>query len=835
MNTATEDFVLPKQFSLEIEMLSDWHVGSGHGRPGDLDRLVRRDHDGLPFIGGKTLTAIWRDACEQMAFTLDGGSDTGPWMKWVVWLFGAEPSRPGAAAAGHRGPQAAALQLRSARLDPDLRSHLRTVPGPTPARTDCANGRTIWDKECRRRDHLRAALTLAKPGVAIDPASGAAKTDFLRFDEMAPGGLVLSALDCEWEPPVKLDQRRVASALLLAGLAYIERLGGKRRRGAGACLYRLPAALCPKAAADWLEGMLRRTESPPDTPEEARTAAVVIGPTVSSGSDQGWQHLELSLELTDPVMVRRALVGNVVESLDFIPGTYLLGQVTKAIGLSDHAAIAAGAVVVAPATIELKGGSSWPAPSVWHSLKEEVSTGEKRTFNRLVEPEPDRQANPIRGGYIPRDPGDWARPCREPVRPPMLVATHNSVEDKSQRPTEEVGGVFSYQAIAAGTVLRLELLIRDDQIARLSPAWFHALEELPVRLGSAKKDEYGGAILRRVRGPVRWQRAPADDPGASGDLVVWLASDTLITDAHLRPDTTLSGLARALSAALGVTLEAAVLGAGDRRQDDAPTLIGADLRTRRIESWQQRWQLPRPSLVAIQSGSCAVFRVVSGSLTAEALASVEAAGIGERRAEGYGRVRFNDPRLMRPFPIGVSEPPKSSDLLTAVPLVANHPAFAVARQIELRTWRRLIRDRALHIAIDAGSRKTLLGLELGKKPLGLGLGKKPSASQLGALREQVRALDGPLAKGADHPLVTWLGKAQERDHWPREAANKLITLLADPDCSRLWEHFGAGDDDAAWPVMTATGGRDLQRLLWFEALITLIDALVHAHKRAGEA
>src|SRR5436305_11235216 len=64
---------LSASFRLRLEMKSDWHIGAGAGRPGDVDRLVRRDEDDLPFVPGKTLTGIWRDACERVALGLDDG------------------------------------------------------------------------------------------------------------------------------------------------------------------------------------------------------------------------------------------------------------------------------------------------------------------------------------------------------------------------------------------------------------------------------------------------------------------------------------------------------------------------------------------------------------------------------------------------------------------------------------------------------------------------------------------------------------------------------------------------------------------------------------------
>jgi CRISPR-associated protein Csx10 len=48
---------LNESFRLRLTMLSDWHIGSGTGRPGNVDRLIVRDSDGLPFAPAKTLRA----------------------------------------------------------------------------------------------------------------------------------------------------------------------------------------------------------------------------------------------------------------------------------------------------------------------------------------------------------------------------------------------------------------------------------------------------------------------------------------------------------------------------------------------------------------------------------------------------------------------------------------------------------------------------------------------------------------------------------------------------------------------------------------------------------
>ena len=49
---------LPSAFTLRVHMLSDWAIGTGEGRVGEVDATVRRDSDGLPFVPAKTLTGI---------------------------------------------------------------------------------------------------------------------------------------------------------------------------------------------------------------------------------------------------------------------------------------------------------------------------------------------------------------------------------------------------------------------------------------------------------------------------------------------------------------------------------------------------------------------------------------------------------------------------------------------------------------------------------------------------------------------------------------------------------------------------------------------------------
>src|SRR2546430_16581262 len=87
----------PASFTLRVRMEWDWHGGTGAGRSGDVDRLIARDEDGLPFLPAKTLTGIWRDACKQVARALDSGTreQDGPWQRLLAAVFGDQPAAAG--------------------------------------------------------------------------------------------------------------------------------------------------------------------------------------------------------------------------------------------------------------------------------------------------------------------------------------------------------------------------------------------------------------------------------------------------------------------------------------------------------------------------------------------------------------------------------------------------------------------------------------------------------------------------------------------------------------------------------------------------------------------
>jgi CRISPR-associated protein Csx10 len=824
----------PGELALTLDFLSDWHVGSGTGRPGDLDRLVRRGRDGLPVVPAKTLIGVWRDACERLAIGLDEGESAEPWQALVRAVFGSAqagesgggaPAGDGQGAEARSGPRSAGLALRPLRLSPQLRAALAH----------------------RDRRPVRDACTLVRPGVRIDPDTGQARPQFLRFEEVARRGMRLHG-----SMTLDLDGRRSAGlALLVAGAALVERLGGKRRRGLGRCSLTV-AGLATQDAVDWLEAHPKPPapasvggSQPTGAPSPASSSPTATPPPVSSPAGPApaaqetaagsWQSVALKLVPATPVVAAAATVGNVTESLDHVPGRLLLSGVAAALnraGVDAGAAIAEGELVVTNAVpVFAAGGSAVPGRATPAALAvgKDGELADGSVYNRFIDPPPDgAQLKALRGGWVDQ-PEQHHRPRRATT--PLQVATHNTIDDATQRPTSDVGGVYTYEAIAEDTPLHAEVRLSGRLAAWLAehaPHW-HAELAGAWQLGRSLKDDYG-LVHATVEAPVAIPSAEAvadRSPAADGQLTVWLLSDALVLDDQLRASPTIEAVAAALGEALGVTL---------RLRESTGDFVDAVVWERRGEGWQTRWGLPRPSMPAVGAGSCFVVEV-DGEVDSAALAAVECCGIGRRRAEGYGQVALNDPLLTAsatarpnpPEPGGPADQPAPQPGGDAPPRLlvddVDDADAETAARIERAAWRAHIRDAAERLAAAAATRHELLGW---CADTGL-----PPASQLGGLQAALLTGGDDLA-GARAWLEDVKATANRCDKWPGQSLETLDSLLSNP--LDVWSHLGLGEaaDTEAYVVRADAEAR-LRQELHGEAVRTLLVAALRHHRRDAEA
>ena len=782
---------LPVTFRVRVWMLSDWIVGTGEGRVGAVDATVRRDSDGLPFVPAKTLTGIWRDACEQAAAWLatpgGNGQAGNPWQDWTDWIFGSQPDvGTDRTRLAHRPPQPAAMSLSPARL-------------PLPVR-----------RACRGRPALQAASVLLRPGVAIDHETGVARDDMLRLEERARPG-ILDA-EAEFTLPGGGDLPAPAELLLRAGAAAVDALGGKRNRGTGRCWLLLPGMTGPpgqppapaeppadprlaELAADSSllddPGPPPRGDRPATSLTVSRTAAshsIQNGPSPETAPVARIAH-RVILEVITPLVAQHRVLGNVILSRDSLPGSALLPAILARLGQP----VGHRDLVVGDARPAVLAGSAAtvgrPAPMVWYRPKDRHRTDLVNAAERR--PGPAERTKPMRAGHIvPAGPGNWSL-----LAPQKAVSAHAVVDDDAGRPTSERGGVFSYTGLAPGTILASDIVL--PVTVRLNLA---AGERL--RLGRSRKDDFGEVLVRAVE-PV--PALPATAIGAGKAVRVWCVSDVLLRDVLGAPDPSPQSLAAELQHQLKVPVTVAAPTAGGP--------VAHAHRAARRESFHTRWGRPRPSLIGLAAGSVITLQI-GGAVPAETVAAVQRDGIGGRTAEGFGQVLFDAPEVRAASPRlmalpdealpGGSTPAEAPATGTGVAALPPAPATL---------------ERA---AVQAEIARQVAAAVVGRvEQIVPGARQVSSRAQWGSLRQQLPPLSTPAGRAAAGRWFDQTAKVrQRRAAWGEQTLAALRHLVTDD--SAVWAELGL-DGARLDGFVLAPGRADAVRAsLWHHAVSALI-------------
>lgn len=712
-----------------IEFLSDWHVGDGSGRPSDVDRLVVRDARGVPLVPARGLLGAWRDAAEALAQALEASGHAG-WRALVDAVFGSQPAIDRIAS---RAPIPGRLVVGPARIEGPVGEVLARVPV------------------------LREGLTFVVPSVAIDPDTGAAAEEQLSFTEVVRTGAILHA---EARLEVPGERRGAIEPFLAAALEGICALGARRRRGRGRCRCRIVGH--DDATAAFFSSVSAAPEL-----AIAPLADVTGAPGPAVVGD--WRAWQLPIQAQQPILIHERTLGNVMCSLDHLPGAVLLPELARRLrGVDVFGALATGALLVRSALPEIGGGRGLPVPACWHAdrYSGEIST-------RLEGPEArpgqqHKQLRPERHGYVPEVPSG----VLEPVKIERILCTHNALDDEDQRPTSEIGGVFTYQAIAPGARFVASVVARGavaEEIERV----LRGLGGKDVSVGRSRRAGYGAVQIGEPI-PAALPRPTARDR----ELVLWLCAPLLVRGPTLLPTTSGDAVAELLRERLGVSVQL----------DTARSW----LRTVRLESWQSRWGLPRPSLVGLAPGSLLTF-TLGAPVGADRLAELARDGLGERRAEGMGEIVVN--------PGWLEAPP---DRLEAPPERLCSQGLDVAQEVvPTPEDLRLLRAEPFGRRVLIAAARRQISRAVIRTPPPRRLHDEVRRTALGALRTQVVS-----ATGAEilERFRSWLA-------WEGGAAREIVERLP--------------EDDGLWHVLHELPGwvgsdPELRRLLGPEALQALL-------------
>lgn len=172
----------------KIQFHSPWHCGSGLSAGADVDALVIKDEDKLPFIPGKTLKGLIREAVEDF-LTFTGGS----FEDCIKRTFG--------------------------EVDEKESNHTKGEAFFTNAYLDECDINYI------KRNNLQTFLYKKISSTAINEEGVAEKHSLRSFEVVVPCTLYASILfvDESFAPTI------------IKSLGLIKRLGMKRNRGLGRC------------------------------------------------------------------------------------------------------------------------------------------------------------------------------------------------------------------------------------------------------------------------------------------------------------------------------------------------------------------------------------------------------------------------------------------------------------------------------------------------------------------------------------------------------------------------------------------------------------------------
>ncbi|MDE6195097.1 MAG: CRISPR-associated protein [Muribaculaceae bacterium] len=199
----------------KVRFFTDWHCGSGMSAGADVDALVVKDRNGLPYIPGRTIKGLLREAVDDIisfrttdmekAKADNGGRSADDCRRLVMEAFGY--------------------------FDGKAES---SVGEPRPEmRRGCAFFRNAELPEDERnaivKDGLQPYLYRTISNTAIDEYGIAVDHSLRRMEVTVPCALEGEILDLPDDEEFK--------NLMIDALKYIKRLGQNRNRGLGRCAF----------------------------------------------------------------------------------------------------------------------------------------------------------------------------------------------------------------------------------------------------------------------------------------------------------------------------------------------------------------------------------------------------------------------------------------------------------------------------------------------------------------------------------------------------------------------------------------------------------------------
>ena len=491
-----------------IVFTSDWGVSTGVGQAGRTHSTIERCN-GKPVVRGTVITGVLREQAMLAAKALDGQKE-GKWTSFALWLFGQDPNS-----------------------EPGSTSHPRHV-----LFTDATPASSI---------PVHDTVSLS-----IDPKTGTARAQFLRFTERAAAGILTGTFTLIDEAGLPLSvQATIDAAHFLLGVAglMVRGIGSGRSGGDGECTVvvsdkdYVTANLPDEEASDALERILANQDDdnsptysskdvatvadrlrcraqkslkqipdlPKDLPKESPQDIALPSSQPSESGDTAWYETALDIVLDTPVVSYEVPFSNEVRSLDFLRGTVLVPWLHNLLrkkyqGGSDlvKSAIVSGDLRISDALPVYKGLAGLPVPFVFENekvpedkLKDKKDDDDKEPctlFNRHIsidDQECGDNTIPTRGRYV------FVKSSGVPgtgwIGKPSLIG-RQSTAINSQTGAAKDGQLFLVRALPAGLKLRASVVVSERLLGELRGTGATSADSpLSLNLGIAEQPAFLGS------------------------------------------------------------------------------------------------------------------------------------------------------------------------------------------------------------------------------------------------------------------------------------------------------------------------------------------------------
>ena len=545
-----------------IVFTSDWGVSTGVGQAGRTHSTIERCGDD-PVVRGTVITGVLREQAMVAAEALDRttGSSGTHWKDFALWLFGQDPdSKPG------------------------------SVPHP----------RHVLFSDATPASPIPVHDTVS---LSIDPDTGTARDQFLRFTERAAAGVLTGTFtlidEAEDEDSI---QRTIEAAHFLLGVAglMVRGIGSGRSGGDGECTVLVSGDKVEGRAGQSTSKIVAFASSHAQTlrtslkklaqslkpevvsalPAPQRSTQHQVGTVDGSAAQHsGGHHLILDLTLNSPIVSYEVPFSNEIRSLDFLRGTVLLPWLHRLVSSKKHGedeavitnAVTGGHLSVSDALPVISDAQGLPAPLTLKTDKTSPSISPITLYGDSTE---ETGKIPVRGGYVFFGPkgGDGKEPGTKTQgwygKPPLRGRQTTAINHETGAASK--GQLVLVEALPEKMCMRAHVWVSDElwEAASVSDLLGKTRE---ARLGSRKLTGTFGSATCTLREETDDEREARSQFGNAGSTQLTSTASTSADGTAPGEGTTTSSNDQTVSVSLWFTSDviarSSALGLGGSVED----------------------------------------------------------------------------------------------------------------------------------------------------------------------------------------------------------------------------------------------------------------------------